>query len=267
LVAGWRVGERWEQLRLLVLDLLYPPKCGGCEKAGAWLCDSCRASMAKPADHGWRCANCWLQLVAYSGVLSCPLDCQSEGLTGLLGVSSYTSQLPKLIPNMKYQGWQVLAPVLAGLMLAELRDANDEAEPWPLETIPSLVAVPAYPKRKRYRGFNQADLLAAELSTQLGWPLLTGLRRIRDTEQQSRISGDDYAARAENVRGAFAWRDTAPPPNTVILVDDVFTSGSTIRECATTLRRAGSKAVYALVLALASDRSTGGNKAANELKA
>ncbi|HYF63387.1 MAG TPA: ComF family protein, partial [Herpetosiphonaceae bacterium] len=111
----------------------------------------------------------------------------------------------------------------------------------------ALVAVPLHPDRQRERGFNQAALLAGELSRLWEIPLVDGLARVRATDHQV---GQNLRERELNVSGAFAWTGAAPPP-TVLLIDDVLTTGATLLACSAALAEAGSGVVEALTLARA----------------
>lgn len=110
-----------------------------------------------------------------------------------------------------------------------------------------IVPVPLHPSRLRWRGFNQAEELGKVLSRRTGLPVIAGLRRLRDTGAQVAMGRRE---RRSNVRGAFGlagsgtYRDTR-----VLLVDDVFTTGSTVNECARQLRRAGAASVHAITVA------------------
>lgn len=110
----------------------------------------------------------------------------------------------------------------------------------------AVVPVPLHPVRERERGFNQADLLAGELSRYLGVPRRRLLRRILPTPQQA---GFDREKRMENLRGAFALRRDVPPDSSLLLVDDVATTGVTLDTCAAVLNEAGAAAVCAVVVA------------------
>ena len=112
--------------------------------------------------------------------------------------------------------------------------------------VEAVLAIPLHSARLAERGFNQAEALAREIANLLDLPLInTGLTRVRATEQQAKL---DARARADNMRGAFAW-DGAPPPRRLLLVDDVLTTGATMGACAIVLRDAGAEAVHGLALA------------------
>ncbi len=138
---------------------------------------------------------------------------------------------------MKYQGESARAPHLGSLLEPSTRDFGD-AE--------ALVAVPLHRTRLEERGFNQSELIALHLSRAIGLPLWPALMRKRDTRRQVDLTSDEREA---NVRDAFAMRDgTSMLPSTVILIDDVFTTGATTGECAETLLLGGVSTVYALTI-------------------
>jgi ComF family protein len=113
-----------------------------------------------------------------------------------------------------------------------------------------IVPVPLHPKRLRWRGFNQSVLLARQVSRAYATPMdLFVLARCRETPPQTQLSEEE---RRKNMRGAFAVNArTSIKEKTILLVDDVYTSGATVNECSRALRRAGAKGVYVLTLARA----------------
>jgi len=142
----------------------------------------------------------------------------------------YRGAARPILIAFKFRGAAFLAPHLARIMVERLggEDAGY------LEVVP----VPAT-RGSRLRADHAADLLARAVAERLGAPLaLRRLRKVRRTERQSALAGD---RRRANVRGAF--EAAAGTPKRVLLVDDVATSGSTARECASALRRAGARDV------------------------
>ena len=113
-----------------------------------------------------------------------------------------------------------------------------------------IVPVPLHAKRLRWRGFNQSLLLAKQVGGFYGLPVDPFiLRRGKETPPQTQLPEDE---RRRNVRGAFALHpDKSVKGKTVLLVDDVYTSGATVNECSRTLKRGGAKEVYVLTLARA----------------
>jgi ComF family protein len=151
----------------------------------------------------------------------------------------YLSPLRDAICSFKYKGKLTLARPLAQLMISTLPHGIDADV---------IIPVPLHPARLRAREFNQSLLLADQLSHHLSRPVsATNLVRIAATDPQTTLSRQ---ARLRNLRKAFAIRrpqDLAE--KRILLVDDVFTTGTTLNECAKTLRKAGSGPVFALTLA------------------
>lgn len=116
-------------------------------------------------------------------------------------------------------------------------------------TIDALVPVPLHATRERERGFNQADVLASVVGRRLHRPVLRRtLQRIRPTPPQA----GKFRERARNVRGAFTVRTPEPiAGRSLLLVDDVLTTGATANECAKVLMKAGARAVSVYTLARA----------------
>jgi ComF family protein len=142
------------------------------------------------------------------------------------------------IRGMKFSGWHALARHLAGAMV-EILDLTADVVTW----------VPLSRRRQARRGFDQAELLAREVARGSGIPVDRLLRRVRETRAQARLTGAD---RRRALAGAFA--SVRDPPQRVLLVDDVLTTGSTAAACAEVLREAGA----GRVVVLTAGRSLGG---------
>ncbi len=157
----------------------------------------------------------------------------------------YDGALKDLILLFKYQRQAILSRPLARFAAEAL--AGEEGL-W--QDADLLVPVPLHRKRKRERGFNQSQRLARELGRIRGLAVVDRcLVKVRSTPPQTSLEG---AGREANVRGAYEVRRAdRVRGRTVILVDDVFTTGSTLRECGLALKRAGAGEVRALTLAQA----------------
>ena len=156
-------------------------------------------------------------------------------------MAAYEGPLEKAIHRFKYEGWRALAAPLAELLV----DRLTETAPAPL-----LVAVPLHRRRMRTRGYNQSELLAAQLRAGLGLAAPPGrLVRLRDTPPQV---GLDRMHRRFNVAGAFAWQGPSLAGRPIVVVDDVTTTGATLDACAAPLRLAGSGHVRGLTIACVS---------------
>ncbi len=215
-------------------DLLFPSFCLGCGRqlpSGRLplLCPSCRACLVFSASP--RCTCCGLPFASGDDHL-CG-DC----LQGRYGFDlacfalHYRGPVPRLVQDLKFQG--LTTPLATMGRLAEIAGVSGRLAG------PDLVLpVPLHPSRLRSRGFNQALLLARACFP--GWreridPGL--LVRRRPTVPQTGLTG---ASRRRNLRGAFAVRGKERlQGRRILLVDDVFTTGSTVRECVAVLRRAG----------------------------
>jgi ComF family protein len=173
-------------------------------------------------------------------------DTQVHELDGVFGgvplvvAGEYAAPLSTAITRFKYAGRPELSRSLAPLLLSRMEQLHLPADVM-------LVPVPLHPRRLATRGYNQAALLAQELARRCRWacePRL--LRRARETERQV---GKSRTLRLTNARGAFEQR--RPGPARVVLVDDVVTTGSTVRACAQALADGGATLVAIAALARA----------------
>jgi ComF family protein len=218
-----------------LLALVLPPRCGGCRGPGAWLCEACRTRIRRPQEP--LCRRCGRELEFARSECGCRQ--RLPALAGLRAACLYEGPLERAIHRFKYEGWRSLDVPLAGLM------ANLLAVELPPGRL--LVAVPLHRQRLRARGYNQAELLAAQLRRKFRLQAPAGaLRRLRDTPPQV---GQDRVRRRLNVEAAFAWEGPPLGGEPVLLVDDVATTGATLNACAAALRAGGSGAVTGLSLA------------------
>ncbi len=225
--------------------LLYPPHCAGCgadTSAGVHLCARC-AAKARPIVAPF-CQTC---SEPFAGAITSTFTCQNCAERRLhfdCAVAPYLSRsvVRELIHRFKYDRHFYLRHPLTAWAADGLADTRLAAPP-----IDAFVPVPLHPARFREREFNQADEIAKLLSQRTGTPLLRALRRIRYTSTQTVL---DRHERMENLRNAFRVRDTAAVLlRHLVLVDDVFTTGSTVDECARVLRQAGAASVRVLTVA------------------
>jgi ComF family protein len=153
--------------------------------------------------------------------------------------------LKDIIILFKYRGYRVLGKELATFALRSL--GREESLWWGVD---SIVPVPLFPKKQKKRGFNQAAVLAEELARQKNIELIEGhLLKVKETPPQTSLEASD---RRMNLRGAFeVVHDQGIRDKIVLLVDDVYTTGSTLQECSLALMKAGALEVRALTLALA----------------
>lgn len=208
------------------------------------VCPSCLGQVRPLELLAW-CDCCQRPLSLASGPAGEPNLCgacrqEEPGFDCLRSFGAYDGVLRRLIALLKYAEVRPLARPLGG-WLALLPHMYPE-----LSGADRIIPVPLHRQRERQRGFNQAALLASELSRWSGLPVdAASLQRVKDTPSQTGLT---RRQREENVRGAFAVNtklDTAR----ILLVDDVCTTGATVDACARALKRAGAASVRAATVA------------------
>jgi ComF family protein len=219
-----------------VIDFFFPRRCVECGKLGDFLCDSCRQKLprllrpfcqqcGKPESSGGLCAACWGRQTDIDGIRS---------------VFRFEGAVRHAIYGLKYHNLKAISGCLSVLMANYLQDDPMQAE--------VLIPVPLHPRRLRERGYNQASLLAKKLGKLIALPILDGsLCRLKDSLPQARTA--TVEERRINVEKAFACRDEKIYGKSVILIDDVCTSGATLESCAMALKAAGAVSVWGLTLA------------------
>lgn len=222
-----------------LLNLLYPPHCVVCERPGAWLCSDClalRTPLPAPL-----CPHCGRPMPTARLCRRCRAG--RSQLVAVRSVGAYTTPLREAIHALKYGGMRVLAQPLAALL----------AEYWQSATIAVdvIVPVPLHPRRQRYRGYNQAELLACAMAERVGLPVERhGIVRHRDTRSQVGLS---VAERHANMQGAFECAGAALNGARVLLIDDVLTTGATLEAAAEAAKAGGAAGVWALTVSRAPD--------------
>ncbi|MDA8168276.1 MAG: ComF family protein [Nitrospiraceae bacterium] len=205
-------------------ELSHSPICGSCWREirpyNGPACRICGEPLA--SEHAIHCGTC--------------LAGKRPAFTRVFYYGLYEGALKEAIGICKFHKVRRLARPLAGFML-ELG----------LPAVDAVTAVPLAKKRLLERGFNQGLLLGREISKAIGAPLLPGaLRKVKKTGPQAALGRKE---RLENLRGAFAAGKKCVEGKTILLVDDVITTGATARECSRALLKAGAKEVYVAALA------------------
>lgn len=239
-----------EKIQRFILDTIFPVRCVSCKKEGSWICKDCFAQIK--TNNEQVCGICE-KMITPDGrtCLSCkkPTRKKSAGayLDGFVVASSYSQKtISKAVHIFKYRFVSDLHRQLGDLMVEVLSKTN-----FPLPDL--IVPVPLHPRRLRWRGFNQSALLADRIASELliGTKMTISekiLMRNRHTTPQMSIK--DFSSRKENTSGAFSVLNTENiQGKSILLVDDIATTGSTIFECAKTLKEAGAKEVFAAVIA------------------
>ena len=222
------------------LELIFPRKCLVCGVFGdSYFCSDCVSQIERVVcPYCIRCGQpirgekCW----------NCAV--MSPSFTTARAIGMYTDTLRQAINEFKYNGRKMLAEPLTDLMCLYLTKSTDM--PW--GRVDCIVPVPIHPLRRRVRGYNQSELLAVSLGGKVDLPVVSdSLVRARFSCPQVELSGPQ---RRRNVKRSFRVENKPAIKNkTVLLVDDVATTCSTIHECSKALLFAGARRVYALCVA------------------
>jgi competence protein ComFC len=219
------------------LDWLFPPSCGGCGKAGFRWCDECQGDV--PVLAGDLCDKCGKPKEG-GGICS---ECRSNppSFHALRAWATFDFPVRQAIIKLKYKRDMGLGDILA-MPLANLAQSLD----WPIDLI---TPVPSGRKRLQERGYNQVALIAHPFSLAMGMDYRpSALKRKRETVTQVGLSAVE---RQENVRDAFLADSRQVRGKTILVMDDVSTTGSTLSSCSDALLQAGAKDVFALTVARA----------------
>lgn len=222
----------------LTKDYVFPIFCLGCNQEGVWLCGDC------------------LKKIDLSGVCCCPV-CHKETARGVscsncisnsyldahIASTVYKERelIGKLIQGLKYQYVEELREVFSSILSMFFDKYKNVFE------VDLVTAVPLHKKRLAERGFNQAEVLGGIVADLLNKPKENILKRHRQTKQQAKLLRQE---RLKNVGEAFGLIDGVEVEGKrILVVDDVFTTGSTVQECAKVLKEAGCEKVIGFSVA------------------
>lgn len=207
-------------IKEIVSDIILPRTCFGCGKEGKYVCEQCDLFLSEA-----------------------PNLFQQGDLEELFSAWEYDGLIKNIILEIKYKG---------------MFDAIDELVEKVLSTpdvkfvqhleLDAITFVPMFKKKEKQRGFNQAELIANKLGEMTGGKMLSLLEKVKDTSSQTKL---DKTERAANVKGSFSYCLTSEVKqvDNVLLVDDVWTSGSTMKECARVLKKSGAKRIFGFTIA------------------
>ncbi len=230
-----------------LVSLCFPAHCGVCRdstEAGVHLCEACAEEVERiQPPYCAKCSSPFQGAITQEFVCS---NCKERELHFECAISCYVSSGPvrDFVHGFKYLGHTHLAKTLAAWLAEALDDPRMMAKPFD-----ALVPVPLHHVRQREREFNQAEVLARLIAEKAGRPVWNALKRTRKTPTQTRL---DRSERMENLRGAFKVRSPAQVKGKdLVIVDDVFTTGSTVEECSRVLLKAGAASVRVITVARA----------------
>jgi len=224
------------------LDFLFPKRCLGCFEEGEWICAQCFLRL--PVHYQQECFFCHRPSTDGRFCFSCASE---HALTGVLVNGVYADAFLRVaIQTLKYHGVRDLVTPLTSLLHHSLYSFF-EHEGQVSQSSWVVVPVPLAIQRLRARGFNQSFLLAEKLVVHFSLPLFSALERTRFIQPQTELSHEERRA---SVRDAFLFRSGFDlHDRSVLLVDDVITTGSTLDACARVLKHAGAKEVWGVALA------------------
>ncbi len=234
-----------------LLDLFFPITCLGCHKKNSWLCSRCLAKIKiNQADSCPKCKKFSFYAKTH------PWCYEEYALDGLIVSASYKNELlDKIIYALKYNFAKELSRPLAKLMIdkiEQLRNKQDQPHWLSLLFDEKLIVlpVPLHGRKYRWRGFNQAELIAQHIALEYKLNVEKNiLKRKKNTLPQTELA---RRQRLKNVAGAFRvkkeWRSKLADKK-ILLIDDVATTTTTLNECARELKKYNPKEVWALVVA------------------
>lgn len=241
------VGAQLQQWLGAVSTLFHPPHCDVCEEPVerlTWLCPACTQQAERWRIRAPRCEICSEPFEGEIGQrFDCP-NCADRRFRFVSAVSVLRSReaVREMLHHFKYEGRFHLRHPLGAWLAEAFDDPRLGGDP-----IDALVPVPLHARRRRERGFNQALELAGQAAARRGLKVEELLRRTRYTTTQT---GHARKERMENLRGAFALaRGARVEGRHLVLIDDVFTTGTTVAECALVLDRAGAASVRVATVA------------------
>ena len=204
-----------------VIHLLYPPYCIGCGQLGSLLCQNCFEKIN------------FYALPVFQTLSNKP---PTGDLYSVVSLAQYEGIIKKMILSLKYQHVKEVGKILARI--------SYYCVSWP--PVDLITAVPLHPARQRERGYNQAEVIAQELSLLTGLPYQPLIKRVKNTRKLASLAHE--AERKQQLKAAFTCL-LPQVSQRVLVIDDVFTSGSTLKACAAVLEQAGCPEIHGLTMA------------------
>lgn len=213
-----------------ILRLVYPARCMVCEailkeESPVYLCGPCKKDLKRYGKGFFRLA-------------------ELPRIDGLFAAFHYSGGMETAIRSFKFRNQPRLSETISRLLYEELEKQSITPE------FDFIIPVPMHPRKKRQRGYNQSELIARRLGEYLNKEVRTDiLKKTVYTRPQSRLKRKD---RINNLEGAFSvCQDVFVEGKSVLLVDDVLTTGTTLKTCAEILKEKGVSIIYGIVIAIA----------------
>ncbi len=218
-----------------LFDLIFPKMCLECGKEGKYICEDCISKVSKANTICPYCRHFSINGVTHE-------NCQKEyGLDGLISIWKYKGVIRKAILALKYKYATEIGKEISEYTIASLRKLT-------LPSVYNLVPIPIYWHKQNTRGFNQSIELGGNIAENLRLKFMTDLliKKIQ-TVPQAELSKEK---RQKNLKGSFGINPNIEIPNSVLLFDDVFTTGSTLFEATKVLKEGGVKKVWGLTITM-----------------
>ncbi len=221
-----------------IVDLFFPKFCLECKKRGKYLCLDC---LSKVKLQKLICPYCFKPSIDGLTHFKCR---KTYCIDGLFSVWKHDGIIRKAIITLKYKYATEVGKELFEAFIKIVKIKKES-----LFGFPAIVPIPLYWYRENVRGFNQSIELSKFLSAELGWKINPEiLQRKKLNKPQALLRGDE---RRKNLKETFVLSsDLTNIPSDVVLVDDVFTTGSTLKEAAKVLKKAGVKKVWGITISL-----------------
>lgn len=226
-----------------ILDYVFPKRCVLCKKQGSYLCENCLINLsfdAKPL--------CLICNKSSFNNLTHPVCKSRYAIDGCFSALVYNKTAQKLIYSFKYKQYLTDIKIVLVDLFYESIIQNENFNRLLADGEWLMVPIPLSNAKLRKRGYNQSEILAKGLGKKFNMPVISLLTRTRDTKTQVGLSN---IKRAENIKGVFEIVNgkSSMVNSNILLIDDVVTTGSTLKEAASVLKRNGAKRVVGLTLA------------------
>jgi competence protein ComFC len=234
----------FKKIGSFLIDLFFPKKCIGCGKEGRYICEKCSTFLGEAS---LICPVC--EKGSFSGERH--KSCSSRyKLDGLVSVWEYEGLAKAVIHNIKYR---CLGDAVSEFTKLSFRTILKDKERFAsflnfvFSENPLITYVPMTRRKEMERKINHTEMIAKELSKIIKVEIRPLLKKIKETESQTKLSKEE---RKENVKGVFSLREEGMIlPQKIILVDDVWTTGATMRECCKVLKKGGVEKVWSYTFA------------------
>ena len=252
------LNNKFKNLLKFIIDLLFPINCLNCGKENIWLCKKCFSKLNVNSD--FFCPKCHKKTNFGKYCKNCK---QNHELNGVFPALNYNNKLTKkLIKTYKYYFAKDISNILSNYLTIYLQNIlnktyfllnfNNNKKIKIPDTIKNfkktlIIPVPLHKKRKKWRGFNQSNILAINIANKFNLQINNiDLKRIKYTKPQAKFTAKK---RIKNIINCFKWIGNDLNGKNIILIDDVASTCSTLNECAKILKQNNANEVWGLVVA------------------